>query len=255
MFTKEEYEALHALVFRPDYSGYRPSVLEIPNGDGKADTEKRYAHVAPKYFTTDEQRETLTPYLEKAFNLARAAADLAKFPADFMPDIRYGALRVLDYPPGAVSNLHEDFDLFTLMMYRDQPDRFVAHDDKPTLGGSSPTRWPPGSLDPVHVEPSRIVALHPDGSVSRTKPVGEAIGKIRLLNKQAHLGQLCEAIGLGKATPHEVLPSETRQCSIVYFAIPDHDAVLPLDPDPKRTVREWLNERMARSRTEFKKYE
>ncbi len=210
MFSKEEYEALHALVFRSDYSGYKPEVKEIPNGDAKVDEEKRYAHVAPKYFKTDEQREALTPYLEKAFNMARAAGDLAKLPPEYMPDIRYGALRILDYPPGAVSNKHEDFDLFTLMMYRDQPDRFVA--------------------DEV--------------------PESKAIKRIQLLNRQAHLGQLGEAVGLGQATPHEVLPSETRQCSIVYFAIPDWDSVLPSG----EKVIDWLNERMARSRTAFDKY-
>ena len=214
MFTKEEYEALHALVFRPDYSGYKPEVKEIPNGDGKVDATKMYAHVAPKYFTTDEQREQLTPFLEKAFNMARAAADLANVPFAYFPDIRYGALRILDYPPGAVSNLHEDFDLFTLMMYRDQPDRFQSYE----LAGDFEGR--------------------------------KVIDRIRLLNKQAHLGQLGEAIGLGKATLHEVLASETRQHSIVYFAIPDHEA-----PLGEGNVRDWLNERMARSRTEFKKYE
>ncbi len=250
MFSKEEYDALHALVFRSDYSGYKPTVIEIPNGDGKADSEKRYAHVAPKYFTTEQQEWDLMPFLTKAHNLALACADIAKVPQEFLPDIRYGALRVLDYPPGAISNLHEDFDLFTLMIYRDQPDRFVSHDG-PQLGGSSPMSWPPGSLDPGLVNPNRIVALHPDGSVSRTKDEGRAIRKIRLLNKQAHLGQLGEAIGLGKATPHEVLASETRQHSIVYFAIPDHEAELP----GGMNVRDWLNERMARSRTEFKKYE
>ena len=210
MFTKEEYEKLHSLVFVSDYSGYKPEVKEIPNGDGKVDAEKRYAHVAPKYFKTDRQREELTPFLEKAFNLARAAGDIARIPPQFAPDIRYGALRILDYPPGAVSNKHEDFDLFTLMIYRDQPDRFVADE----------------------VEESA------------------AIKRIQLLNKQAHLGQLGEAIGLGQATPHEVLASETAQHSIVYFSIPDHEALLP----GGMCVRDWLNERMARSRTAFDKY-
>jgi hypothetical protein len=209
MFTKEEYDALHALVFRPDYAGYKPTVSEIPNGDGKVDADKKYAHVAPKYMKTDAEREALLPYLRKAFLLAQACAELANIPAHYRPDVRYGALRVLDYPPGAVSNKHEDFDLFTLMMYRDQPDKFVS--------------------DEV-----------PDSKV---------IQRIRLLNKQAHLGQLGEAIGLGQATPHEVLPSETRQCSIVYFAIPDWSA-----PLGNATVMDWLNERMARSRTAFDKY-
>jgi hypothetical protein len=38
--------------------------------------------------------------------------------------------------------------------------------------------------------------------------------------------------------------------SIVYFSIPNHDAILP----DGTTVRDWLNERMARSRTAFKNY-
>lgn len=211
MFTKAEYDAMHALVFRPDYPGYRPTQIEIPNGDGKADAEKRFAHIAPKYFATDQHRADLMPFLEKAHSLAETAADVAEVPLEFMPRIEYGALRVLDYPPGAISNLHEDFDLFTLMMYRDQPDRFVARE----------------------VAPSN--ALH----------------GIQTVNKQAHLGQLGQEIGLGPATPHEVLPSEERQCSIVYFAIPDWNAVLPSG----LTVKDWLNSRMARSRTEFKAYE
>ncbi len=211
MFSRADYDDLHELVFRPDYPGYKPTVVEIPNGDGRADSEKRYAHVAPKYWATARQANDMMPYLVEAFNLATAAADIAKVPKEFMPDFRYGALRILDYPPGAVSNKHEDFDLFTLMIFRDKPDRFVAD----------------------AVEES------------------QALKRIQLLNKQAHLGQLGEAIGLGQATPHEVLASETRQRSIVYFAIPDHDAKLPNG----MSVKDWLNERMARSRTEFKKYE
>jgi hypothetical protein len=210
MFTKEQYDQLNELVFQPDYSGYKPEVKEIPNGDGKVDADKMYAHVAPKYFKTEKQKSDLMPFLEQAHQIATNAAILAKVPPKFMPDIKYGALRILDYPPGSVSNKHEDFDLFTLMMYRDQPDRFLADDIEE----------------------------------------GEAIKLIRTINAQAHLGQLGEAIGLGKATPHEVLPSTTRQCSIVYFTIPDHDAILPSGV----TVRDWLNERMSRSRTAFDKY-
>jgi hypothetical protein len=203
MFTEADYEALHALVFRSDYAGYRPTVVEIPNGDGKVDAEKRYAHVATKYVTTDEQRRQLMPYLERAHEVAIAAAQLADVPTAFLPDIRYGALRILDYPPGSISNRHEDFDLFTLMAWRDQPELFQS--------------------DEVEA--------------------GAAISQIRSLNPQAHLGQIGELIGLGKATPHWVLPGD-RQRSIVYFAIPDHDSVLPNG----MTVRAWLDERLGRSR-------
>jgi hypothetical protein len=221
MFTEDDYEKLHELVFRPDYSGYKPTVKEIPNGDGKVDAEKMFAHVAPKYFTTDEQRHALMPFLERAHELAVEAGNLIELGPEFMPDIRYGALRILDYPPGAVSNLHEDFDLFTLMCFRDQPDRFKAHETAAAQDEAG--------------QPRRL----------------DVIDKIRTLNQQAHLGQLGAAIGLGSATPHEVLPSETRQRSIVYFAIPDHASALPSGT----LVRDWLNERMARSRTAFKAYE
>ena len=52
MFSKEDYDRLHSLVFRVDYTGFKPTVNEIPNGDGREDKYKRYAHVATKYFTT-----------------------------------------------------------------------------------------------------------------------------------------------------------------------------------------------------------
>lgn len=227
MFDKNDYENLHALVFRPGYPGYKPEVKEIPNGDGKIDADKRFAHVAPKYLTdavSEGDRIRLMNFLFQAHAVAERAASAAGISREFMPDVRYGALRVLDYPPGAVSHAHEDFDLFTLMCYRDQPDRFLSHDEKIATFDVTPHLWP-----------LQIIRAH---------------------NRQAHLGQLGEAIGLGKATLHEVLPSPERQCSIVYFAIPDHDSLLPPNAAGTRvTVRDWLNERMARSRTEFKKYE
>jgi hypothetical protein len=210
MFTQSQYETLHHLVFRPDYLGYKPTVQEIPNGDGKVDAEKKYAHVAFKYFRTSDEAALMSHFVYSAHWYAEQAAKASGIPREFWPDIRYGALRVLDYPPGAVSNKHEDFDLFTLMMYRDQPECFRADEvDAPLLE------------------------------------------KIRAINPQAHLGQLGQEIGLGQATPHEVVASSTPQHSIVYFAIPDWDATLPSGIK----VKDWLNERMARSRTEFKKYE
>ncbi len=211
IFTISDYNVLHSLVFRSDYPGYKPTVKEIPAGDGKVDADKRYAHVASRYFADDWQRAALMPYLEKAHRLAAMVAEDAKIPAQYRPDIHYGALRVLDYPAGAVSHRHEDFDLFTLMMFRDQPQYFSSDD----------------------VE------------------AGDTIERIRYFNPQAHLGLLGQEIGLGKATPHQVLPAPDRQRSIVYFAIPDHDATLPSG----QTVREWLNAIMTRTRTEFKAYE
>lgn len=227
MFSKSGYETLHRIVFRDGYAGYKPTVKEIPNGDGKVDADKRFAHVAPKYFAngvspTTEDERVMSYYLGAAFAAAFDAARAAGVPNEFLPDQRYGALRVLDYPPGAVSNAHCDFDLFTLMCYRDRPECFVAHDTSRTRVPGPPT----------------------------------AIDVIRRYNAQAHLGEMGEAIGLGKATLHEVIASPERQCSIVYFAIPDHAQLLPPNTSGTRVlVRDWLNERMARSRTSFKKYE
>ena len=49
MFTESDYKLLHSLVFQPDYPGYRPTLIEAPNGDDKLDVGKRYAHVSTKY--------------------------------------------------------------------------------------------------------------------------------------------------------------------------------------------------------------
>jgi hypothetical protein len=222
MFTREDYDQLHAVVFRDGYPGYKPEVKEIPNGDGKVDETKRYAHVAPKYITDDlsfDDSVRLTWFHHCAFQLARDIAVAAGITEPFLPDRRYGALRVLEYPPGAISNSHKDFDLFTLMMFREQPDRFVAED-------------------------------HDEGTDCGVE-VSDTLLRIRQMNTQAHLGELGEEIEIGYATPHHVLPSDVVQRAIVYFAIPDHDAVLPSGV----TVRDWLNERMARSRTSFEPYE
>lgn len=218
ILTHYDYCTIYRLVFRDGYPGYKPEVKEIPNGDGKVDAQKRYAHVAPKYLTdavSEADKVILRGYLEQVHAVAEEAARAAGVPEEFMPRIEYGALRILEYPPGAISNKHEDFDLFTLMCHRSDPSKFSAEE------------------------------------VERTDAEQEVMRALRAINEQAHIGQLGAEIGLGPATPHEVLPSPAGQHSVVYFAIPDHDAVLPSGV----TVRDWLNERMARSRTEFKKYE
>lgn len=122
-----DYDRLHNLVFSGGYTGYRPTVTESPNGDGKLDTEKRFAHVATKYRHENARAQmVLDGYLLRAHRLAVEVARALDVPDAFMPRLDYGALRVLEYPPGAISHEHQDFDLFTIMLYRDQPDRFVS---------------------------------------------------------------------------------------------------------------------------------
>jgi phosphohistidine phosphatase SixA len=128
LFSTTEYSELHRLVFRDGYAGYRPTVRELPNGDGKVDHGKRYAHVAMKYLPERIAGDDaiLYCYLARAHQRALAVATALGVPDEFMPDMQYGALRVLEYPAGEGGHAHTDFDLLTLMCYRDQPDRFVS---------------------------------------------------------------------------------------------------------------------------------
>lgn len=209
-----DYDQLSRIVFRDDYPGYRPTMREAPNGDGKVDQDKRFAHVADKYLDAFKAPIADIAVLEyalfEAHQLAVQVALRLGVPADFMPDSAYGALRVLDYPPGATSALHTDFDLFTVMIYRDTPECFVAHPE---------------------------VGFGRSGFTSRLRHA-------RQLNPQLHLGEIGELVGLGPATPHEVIASPKRQRSVVYFAIPNHAAQLPSG----QTVGAWIDERIARSR-------
>lgn len=222
-FSTRDYDTLHEIVFRPGYPGWKPEVQEIPNGDGVVDAVKKYAHIAPKYIekmSSCPDRDVLESYYGYAHNIAQEAAAFAGIPWNWRPDARYGALRVLDYPAGAGSALHEDFDLFTLMVYRDAPEGFVARDAE----------------------------------------VSPTLERLRQIDPQCHLGQLGTAIGLGAATPHEVVGLARAQHSIVHFSIPDHAldfSEFSEQPDGerrRRTVMDFLNERMARSRTAFDAY-
>jgi len=221
IFDRSEYDLLASIVFRPDYPGWKPDVKELPNGDGKVD-EKKYAHIAPKYLPglgSGRERTLLLRALFIAHERAERVFD--ELVQDgigferFRPDIRYGALRVLEYAPKiGLSHPHRDFDLFTLQGYRSDPSPFKAYDRQ-------------------HV-PATALEIDPG----------------------LHLGELGEEIGLGKATLHEVVPSDETQFSIVYFAIPDWDArFVEGERGGSPTVKDWLNERMARSRTAFKAYQ
>jgi len=234
-FTEQEYDVLYEIVFADGYPGYKPAVKEVTNGDGKVDTDKRYAHVAPKYlkdFDNPALKRILETFYDRAYAQARYAwavsAGYAGLSGDlvaaFAPDPRYGALRVLDYPPGAVSNRHEDFDLFTLVLYRDDPEALVV-DHSAAPGGAADSKGHARKMT--------------------------ATDALRAFDPKCHLGQIAAEVGIGPATPHEVVARDRAHHSVVYFAIPDHDAVLPSG----KTVRDWLNDKMQKTRTEFKPYE
>jgi hypothetical protein len=227
LFTASDYATIHSLVFRDNYPGYKPNVIESPNGDGKLDTEKRYAHVAEKYLNKDiadyPRDSVLSAYLDKAHTLALEVAISIGVPKPFWPDKRYSTLRVLEYGPTAVTHPHKDFDLFTLSCYRNLPEYFkytdlvngkTTYDDFATLKRSS-----------------------------------KLLKTAQELNSQIHFGEILEVIDnkTFKANPHEVVASGGAwQYSIVYFAVPNHDAKL----GSGLTVKEWLDERLSRSRYE-----
>jgi len=218
LFSQEEYARLHSIVFRDDYPGYKPSVREAPNGDGKIDATKRYAHVALKYLhkagacTSFDDWCFLFRCLSRAHREAERVAVKLGVPEQYLPHEMDATLRVLEYPPGAGSELHTDFDLFTLLCYRNT----MPGDDSP------------------------LIFMCNEGEQENSREWR----KLQRTSPGMHLGEIGELVGLGKATPHYVLPEHETQHSIVYFAIPDHAAVLP----SQVTVGDWIKERIARSR-------
>lgn len=260
MLTASDYAILHKLVFADDYPGYKPEVVESPNGDGKLDSAKRYSHVAEKYLSIkkypnnglnlelilqhNENVGTLHSYLAKAHDLATQVAISIGVPPQFWPCRKESALRVLEYGPLAVSHEHTDFDLFTLSLYRNLPEYFVRL--KPTHN----------SLSKEWVSVADVFQIE-----SALRSSDELKKRAEVLNPQVHFGELLQEIDPScyVATPHEVqatreLPSQAKvgsgeangpwQYSVVYFAMPPADSHLPSG----MTVGEWVKERKDRSR-------
>jgi hypothetical protein len=201
IFDEYDYTALSRLFHTPGYAGYRPDVKELPNGDGKVDVQKRYLHVALKY----NPPEWALTYLARAHFEACRVAEAMSVPAEFYPRVADGTLRVLDYPAGAGSAEHTDFDLFTVHCYR--------------------STWEPFE---------RTLRMLESPAFERGLEI----------NPGLHIGEIAEEIGLARAIPHLVRAAEYPQSAIVYFAMPNHNALLPSG----LAVREWLRERIARSR-------
>lgn len=221
-----------ALGFATAYPGYRPEVSEAPNSDGNVDTAKRYLHVALKY----DPPAWAVSYLARAHFEACRVAEALKVPDAFYPRVENGTLRVLEYPPGAGSAEHTDFDLFTILLWRSTPEDLE-------INGSA---W--------------------SNRVSATSALGRALA----IDPSLHIGRLGALVGLGPATPHRVPARPYAQKSIVYFAMPANDAILPihdhlgkpcekcgsssrLEDYPYSNwsslrVREWLAETMKSSR-------
>jgi hypothetical protein len=114
--NKDEFDKLRAYAFSEANPGWKPAVQEAPNGDGKWDLNKRFAHLAPKYFNESTPQFVLDHWADGMRTAERVSRQLG-IPAAMMPGPD-STLRILEYPPGAVSAEHTDFDLFTLRIYR-----------------------------------------------------------------------------------------------------------------------------------------
>ena len=188
--SKDEYNKLAAFAFSEGNPGYKPEVVESPNGDGVWDEKKKYAHIAPKYFS-------VTPSDLHGLDNAKAMYNKAHDVADSvckhlgLPEKYWGGpdstLRVLHYPPGATTAPHTDFNLFTICMYRDDINAFK------------------------YLEGENEIIL----------------AKGRRLSPGLHIGEIMTEINGAQATKHEVLGTDNTQCSAVFFVVPAHDAILP----------------------------
>lgn len=114
--NKEEFDKLREYAFSDDNPGWKPGVQEAPNGDGEWDRTKRFAHLAPKYFDDSTPTFVVDAWAAGMREAERASRQLG-IPAAMMPGPD-STLRILEYPPGATSAEHTDFDLFTLRLYR-----------------------------------------------------------------------------------------------------------------------------------------
>jgi hypothetical protein len=199
--------------------------------------------------TTDASAEGTCPalafaedYLARAHYEACLVAAKLGVPAAFMPRAEFGALRVLEYPSaghkvvdacegaaihssycmhckvtdwalnrngvcpvlaaGAGTAEHTDPDLFTLNLWRSTSEDHERQYTRPRNG-------------------AEMAYPREDTLADRTTWVKGA--------QAWHVGRIGEIIGLGPAVKHRVPARPYTQQALVYFAIPDHAAVLPGD--------------------------
>ena len=211
-----EFRTLYTAVFNPanEFPGYRPNVMEAPDGDWVFDKQKHYAHVATKYLAEYDgyYKAVLTQLLHKWTDYAVERAIELGFPMKWWPSPEDSTIRIQAYPPGADSAPHYDFDLFTLFMYRNLAENYEC-------------------MDGDHLDRYRWVK--PDA-----------------LNADAfHYGELATLINENyRPTKHQVhADAKNRtQYAAVFFAMPRLDLTLP----GGLKVQEWLDDRKWRSRKE-----
>ncbi len=215
--SQYDYQTLYNAVFTDVYPGYIPTAQEAPHGDGVWDTGKRYAMIAMKYLSKYDGRDAW--FMEELLNecVANAvsvAIDLG-IPQKYWPDIQDSSIRVLEYPAFSLSAPHTDFDLFTMMLYRNRMENF---------------------------EYTYELTKHSTGK-SRSAAL---LGDMKKTHPGLHFGELMELINPSAyvATKHEVTATPLTQYSCIFFAMPRLDVHLP----DGMLIADWLKERKGRSR-------
>lgn len=166
--------------FSSNNPGYRPTVVELPHGDGRADTGKRYAHISSRYGlqgAPDSASELWYSCLREARELT-AKRDLPS------PDPAECCLRVLEYPAGAGSEAHTDFDLLTINVWRAPVEGLLVparhHAGRVHFGELSPMFEGPEAtwhaVAPLPV-PQRSIVLFVLPSRDTLLPDGQTVGQ------------------------------------------------------------------------------
>lgn len=122
IFDRYDYNNLMTLADDVAYAGFRPGVIESPDGNGLLDDGKVFLHVALKY----KPPSWAEGYLARAYWEVCKAAEGLGVPAAYFPKPENSTLRVLYYPPEVGSHPHRDFSLFTLTCYRDPAEAVVS---------------------------------------------------------------------------------------------------------------------------------
>jgi hypothetical protein len=201
-------------------------------------------------------------YLARAHWEACRVATALGVPAAYRPHEADGTLRVLEYPSAACE--------YEGVITGNGHWRCVTcgHKQMASPGGPSDRVCPalaPGAGTVEHTDPDIFSIVlwrsHPEDleHVNEPQPAFNTCYARERLSPGLHIGEIGELVGLGPATPHRVPARPYVQKSLIYFAMPDHAAVLPAERCrthwpfrcaciPDVTVGEWLRERMARSR-------
>jgi hypothetical protein len=186
--TARQFEELSTFAFSSQNPGFKPAVIESPNGDGVWDAQKQYAHIALKYFDRCTPSHVRVAYL-LALDEANRIIRRMGLPAGVVAGDD-STLRLLRYPPGATTAPHTDFDLFTLSLYRSHVGAFVYRQAYEPELLSKARQFSPG----IHF--------------------GELMTEI--------LGDFH-----APATRHETVALDVPSFSAVFFVIPPHEYVLP----------------------------